>query len=198
MKVSVIINPVAGTGGQPPHRTRDRVEQVHDLLHAYGAYGAHGIRAEVFVTERVGHAFELAAAAVDRGISSVLAWAGDGTVNEVGAALAFHEVSLGIVPVGSGNGLARELNIGRHPRHVSVVALEGRDRRIDAGELGVGCSSALQGSVLTPTSRTWSTPARDVGRSRTGPRPSGSCFPTRRTTTRLRRMKASSTRGRLW
>ena len=135
MKVAVIINPVAGTGGQP-HRTRDRVEQARDLIHADGAYGAHGVRAEVFVTERVGHAFELAAAAVDRGISLVLAWGGDGTANEVGAALAFHDVSLGIVPVGSGNGLARELNIGRRRRHAIVVALQGRDRRIDAGELG--------------------------------------------------------------
>ena len=131
MKVAVIINPVAGPGGQA-HRARRRVEQARDLVNAYGA---DGVRAEVFVTERAGHAFELAAAAVGRGLSPVLAWGGDGTVNEVGAALAFREVSLGIVPVGSGNGLARELNIRRRLRHAVVVALQGRDRHIDAGEL---------------------------------------------------------------
>ena len=107
----------------------------------------------MFVTERVGHAFVLAAAAVDRGISSVLAWGGDGTVNEVGAALSFHDVSLGIVPVGSGNGLARELNIGRHPRHAIIVALEGRDRRIDAGELGGRLLFSVAGIGLDAYSR---------------------------------------------
>jgi len=69
----------------------------------------------VFVTEAVGHARELAKAAVKRGARLVLAWGGDGTINEVASALAFDEVPMGIVPAGSGNGLARELGVNlRH------------------------------------------------------------------------------------
>ena len=135
MNLGVIVNPVAGVGWHP-RRARQRVEEARDLIHAYWAPRASGARAEILVTERAGHAFELAAGLVDRGVRSVLVWGGDGTINEVGAALAFHDVSLGIVPVGSGNGLARELNLRRQPRHAIAAALHGRDRRIDAGELG--------------------------------------------------------------
>jgi len=65
----------------------------------------------------------------------VLAWGGDGTVNEVGSALAFRDATLGIIPSGSGNGLARELRIPVNPARAIEVALGGRDCLIDAGEL---------------------------------------------------------------
>jgi YegS/Rv2252/BmrU family lipid kinase len=65
----------------------------------------------------------------------VIAWGGDGTVNEVGSAVAFHPVTLGIVPGGSGNGLARELNVPFGPLQALDVALSGRARQIDAGDI---------------------------------------------------------------
>jgi len=95
----------------------------------------HGDRAEVFVTERAGHARELAKAAVGRDVRLVIAWGGDGTINEVASALAFDEVPLGIVPAGSGNGLARELGIDRRPERAIADALCAEPRPMDVGDI---------------------------------------------------------------
>lgn len=102
--------------------------------HAASAIAGRGLEAEVFVTERPGHARELTAAAIAKDVSTVIAWGGDGTVNEVGSAVAFRNVTLGIIPSGSGNGLARELRIPFDPVRAIDVALGGRECRIDAGE----------------------------------------------------------------
>jgi YegS/Rv2252/BmrU family lipid kinase len=90
---------------------------------------------EVLVTQGPGHAHALARSAVDAGARLVCAWGGDGTVNEVGRALAGGAASLGIVPDGSGNGLARTLGLPRRPAAALATALGGRERRIDAGEV---------------------------------------------------------------
>lgn len=91
---------------------------------------------EVVVTDRKGHARELAAAAVARGARLLVAWGGDGTINEVGSALVFREIPLAIVPAGSGNGLAADLGISRNPRTALTEALHAPPRAIDAGEIG--------------------------------------------------------------
>ena len=127
-RVVVIINPISGAG-----RRRDagrvRAEQAARLLEQWRRDG------EIFVTERPGHARELAEAGYRRGASLFVAWGGDGTVNEVGSALAGSMASVAIVPSGSGNGLARELGIPLDPRSALRVALTGDSRLIDAGEL---------------------------------------------------------------
>lgn len=64
---------------------------------------------EIKYTEHAGHAFELASEAKDEGADIVAAIGGDGTVNEVARAIVHSETALGIVPCGSGNGLARHL-----------------------------------------------------------------------------------------
>jgi diacylglycerol kinase (ATP) len=94
-----------------------------------------GIAGEIFLTERSGHARELTQAVLARGVPLVIAWGGDGTVNEVASALAFREAALGVVPSGSGNGLARELAIPFDPAAAFAVALDGAEHVIDAGEL---------------------------------------------------------------
>jgi diacylglycerol kinase (ATP) len=66
---------------------------------------------KLIFTEYVGHATEIAQKAVIEGIEKVVAIGGDGTVNEVGKGLIGSETALGIVPIGSGNGLARHLKI---------------------------------------------------------------------------------------
>jgi YegS/Rv2252/BmrU family lipid kinase len=96
---------------------------------------AHGEVGEVAVTERPGHARELARSALTRGARIVLAWGGDGTLNEVGSALAFGDVPLGIVPAGSGNGLASELGTDFRPERAIADALRATPRAIDVGEV---------------------------------------------------------------
>ena len=129
--IAVIINPIAGGALRSVAAARAEIA---------GAWlSAHGLAGQVFVTERRGHARELAAAARARGDDPVIAWGGDGTVNEVASALAFGPTALGIVPAGSGNGLARELGIDRRPdRALATAAAAARSggRVIDAGELG--------------------------------------------------------------
>lgn len=67
--------------------------------------------AKLFFTEYSGHATEIAHQAVKEGIQKVIAVGGDGTVNEVARGLVNSATALGIVPIGSGNGLARHLKI---------------------------------------------------------------------------------------
>jgi diacylglycerol kinase (ATP) len=126
--VAVIINPISGTGGRP-EIARRRVELATDVL------ATHAVHSEIIVTERVGHARDAARAAVAAGAGLVAAWGGDGTVNEVASTLAFGPSPLAIIPSGSGNGLARELAIPFDAHAAFEVALHGRDRVIDAGEL---------------------------------------------------------------
>ena len=64
---------------------------------------------EIRLTEHAGHAFEIATEAKDEGIDIVVAVGGDGTVNEVARAIVHSQTALGIIPCGSGNGLARHL-----------------------------------------------------------------------------------------
>lgn len=127
MSVTVIINPISGTGGRP-EVVRRRVDAARALL------AAHRVDGDVVTTERRGHAGELAAAAIADGAALVIAWGGDGTVNEIAAKLAFGPIPLGIVPSGSGNGLARELGIPPQPDAAFAIALGGGSRCIDCGE----------------------------------------------------------------
>jgi diacylglycerol kinase (ATP) len=128
VRVSVVINPVAGVGGGSLNRARRRAEQAFDLLTVEGA------EPEILITERHGHARELAHGAVERGSRLVIAWGGDGTVNEVAAGLAFSDAALGIIPAGSGNGLARMLAMPADPKVALPRLVHGRDQRIDMGE----------------------------------------------------------------
>jgi YegS/Rv2252/BmrU family lipid kinase len=129
MTVAVIINPVSGARGR-----REAARQRRELAHA--ALAEAGTPGEVFLTTAAQHARALAREAVDRGATLVVAWGGDGTVNEVASVLAFGPAALGVVPAGSGNGLARTLGVPWAPAEALRVALGGADRRIDVGELG--------------------------------------------------------------
>jgi diacylglycerol kinase (ATP) len=127
VSVAIIINPISGGARSGVARARAQT--------ALAVVDAHGEPAQVFVTEGVGHARELAKAAVTMGARLVLAWGGDGTINEVASALAFDEVPLGIIPAGSGNGLARELGVHQRPERAIADALAAEPRAMDIGEI---------------------------------------------------------------
>lgn len=64
---------------------------------------------EIVTTHYAGHASEIATKAKDNGTDIVVAVGGDGTVNEVARSIVQSDTALGILPCGSGNGLARHL-----------------------------------------------------------------------------------------
>jgi diacylglycerol kinase (ATP) len=154
VSVAVIINPISGGAGAGAARAKAQL--------ALAVVAAHGDRPEVFVTEHVGHARELTKAAVARGMRLVIAWGGDGTINEVASALAFDEVPLGIIPAGSGNGLARELGVSRRPEQAIADALAAEPRPLDMGEIegryflniaGIGFDAHIAAQFATATRR---------------------------------------------
>lgn len=89
--------------------------------------------ATIRATEHRRHAIDLARHALDDGIELVVAVGGDGTMNEVATALVGTHATLGLVPCGSGNGLARHLGLhGSHRRALDIL-LTGRPQLIDSG-----------------------------------------------------------------
>ena len=81
------------------------------------------------------HAVELTQKAIVAGAKKIIAIGGDGTINEVGSVLTNTEIPLGIIPLGSGNGLARHLNIPMQVEKAYQVALNGNPIKIDVGNI---------------------------------------------------------------
>ncbi len=100
------------------------------------AASRYGHEVTVRFTERGGHARELARAAIDASAAAVIVWGGDGTFNEAAGALVGSGIPIGLVPAGSGNGLAGALGTPRTPQDALLVAFEGNARQIDAGRIG--------------------------------------------------------------
>lgn len=129
MHAIVIVNPMSGPRpdaavGATRARLAERVLR------------ACGWEAEVHVTSRPGHATSLAARAAEARPHVVIAWGGDGTVREVADGLVHSAVPFGIVPAGSGNGLARELCVPRDAARALGHAVGAPARTIDAGRVG--------------------------------------------------------------
>ena len=95
-----IINPISGT------HSKDEIPALIETRLDHERYDY-----EIQLTGYAGHATEIARNCVARSIDAVVAVGGDGTVNEVARALTHSETALGIIPCGSGNGLARHLCI---------------------------------------------------------------------------------------
>ena len=97
-KIVFIVNPISGVG---------KKDQLPEIVDKYIDHSVNEV--EIVYTEHPGHAFEIARQKADMGVDIVVAVGGDGTVNEVARALVETRTALGIIPCGSGNGLARHL-----------------------------------------------------------------------------------------
>jgi YegS/Rv2252/BmrU family lipid kinase len=98
--ISFIINPISGT-----HKKDSWPEIIHRTINT----SRFDVR--IFFTERAGHASVLAYQQIEEGVPYIVAVGGDGTVNEVARTVCRTSSVMGIVPCGSGNGLARHLHI---------------------------------------------------------------------------------------
>lgn len=97
-RIAFIVNPISGTC------SKDVVPAMIGKHIDASLY-----ETNVVFTEYAGHASQLAAQYVADGYDIVVAVGGDGTINEVARSLVETNTALGIVPCGSGNGLARHL-----------------------------------------------------------------------------------------
>jgi len=122
-KIRFIINPIAGT-----HR---RISEIRAVIARVLAGSSSSY--DIFLTERAGDGTRLASEAVAQQCALVVAVGGDGTVNEVASAVVGTPSCLGIIPAGSGNGLARELGIPRDPEAACRILIEGKTQAIDVG-----------------------------------------------------------------
>jgi YegS/Rv2252/BmrU family lipid kinase len=86
-------------------------------------------------TEYVGHAAELTEEAEKKNYDVIVAVGGDGTINEVASKLVHSDKILGIVPFGSGNGLARFLKIPLDPKKAIALINVAHPQTIDTAEL---------------------------------------------------------------
>ena len=86
-------------------------------------------------TEYVGHASELAEEAEKKNYDMIVAVGGDGTINEVASKLVHSNKTLAIIPFGSGNGLARFLNIPLSAKKAIALINTGETQIIDTAEL---------------------------------------------------------------
>lgn len=123
-RVLFIVNPISGTASKqhivgliPQYMTPDRFTY------------------EIRMTEHRGHAAEIAQQAAIDGFDVVVAVGGDGTVNEVARSLVHTQTALGIIPCGSGNGLARHLYIPMNPEGALQVLADCQIRSLDYGRI---------------------------------------------------------------
>lgn len=94
-----------------------------------------GCLVEYSFTNHRKHATELAEKAASEGYDIVAAVGGDGTVNEVAQGLYGAGVKMGIIPMGSGNGLARELGISMDMKKSAKALIKGKNLKVDVCKL---------------------------------------------------------------
>lgn len=154
MRARVVINPIAGPG-----RTRT-IGSCVDL--AKSVLAAHGYDPDVQVTTAPGDSYRFAREAVEANFDLVIAWGGDGTVNGAACACAESNATFAIIPGGSGNGLARDLQIPLNAKAAFKIAATGAVRTIDAGDLhgslffnvaGIGFDARIADRLASPGAR---------------------------------------------
>ncbi|MBQ9356135.1 MAG: YegS/Rv2252/BmrU family lipid kinase [Prevotella sp.] len=121
-KITFIVNPISGTS------SKKGFDAIVDKVMDSNLYSWRIVR-----TGYAGHAAEIAAASAEAGHDICVAVGGDGTVNEVARALVGTQTALGIVPCGSGNGLARHLCLPMSMKGALGIINKGQTDTFDYG-----------------------------------------------------------------
>lgn len=124
MKLVFIVNPISGTKSK---------QHILDLIPQ--AFPSSEYEVEIKRTERAGHAEELSREAAQNGVDVIVAVGGDGTVNEVARGLVHTPAALGIIPCGSGNGLARHIGISMKPEKAIETLKKFNIKQCDYGKI---------------------------------------------------------------
>ncbi len=133
--IYLIINSFAGSGS-----IKNNIDKLLDIFKNYQVKVAYNF------TDFGGHAVELAKTAASKNFDIVVAVGGDGTVNEVARGLAGSGTTMGIIPVGSGNGLARDLKIPLTLKKAVENVVEGTDHNVDLWKINnkiFACAAGL-------------------------------------------------------
>lgn len=122
LKIAFIINPHSGTAQKKalPALIEQRID-------------ANKFDITTVFTEYAGHGKELAAKFAEEGYDAVVACGGDGTINEIASSLTETKTAFGIIPFGSGNGLARHLHIPLKPAEALDVVNAYKLQPLDYG-----------------------------------------------------------------
>lgn len=123
-RIVFVVNPISGTQGKKAI-LKWIDERIDRALFDYS----------IVKTQYAGHAVEIAAAAAKDNVDIVVAIGGDGTINEIGRSLVHTNTALGIIPCGSGNGLARHLHIPMDAKAAIDLLNTGERTCVDYGKI---------------------------------------------------------------
>lgn len=141
INIHFIVNPIAGPGN---------AFLTKEELQPYFIRGVHELT--IKVTEYKAHATKLTLESISENATIIVACGGDGTINEVATCLIGKNIALGIVPMGSGNGLASNLKIPKKRRKALEIIRDKHTEYIDVGSIngryffsntGVGFDASL-------------------------------------------------------
>lgn len=125
-KIAFIVNPVAGGG-----RTKNLIPMIDRKMEEKK------VDYKIVLTKKPKEAITIAKQCLEEGYNKIVAVGGDGTVNEVALGiLTYGKGTLGILPSGTGNDLARSLNIPQEPKKAVDFVLNGKEKNIDVGTVG--------------------------------------------------------------
>ena len=133
-KIVYLINPISGTAKKDG--LKELIEKETE---------AQKIPYEILPTNAVGNYHFLKEKIAEEHISDIVMVGGDGTVNQVVASLKNEKVRFGIIPVGSGNGLARAANIPMKSKDALKFFFIGESKKTDAFYINNQFSCMLSG-----------------------------------------------------
>jgi len=129
-----VINPISG--GKAKLRIPALIDRYLDK---------EKFNANFLLTEYAGHATEIVEEAITKNFDIIVAAGGDGTINEVASKVLEHKKILGILPLGSGNGLARFLNIPQNLKDAILLINQLKTDKIDSATFNNKCFFNLAG-----------------------------------------------------